>query len=309
MVALALHKFAFPKRGIRYATCMTDDKRVSMILLISCPDRCGIVAAVTRFLADHRANIINLDEHVDLDAGVFFMRVEWDVAGCSLQETMFAEEFAPVANDFDMQWELHRSDRVQRMGILVSKLPHCLFDLLFRVQTHEWNVEVPVIISNHPDLESVAQQFGIPFHCLPLTPDNKAEQEAAILELLSRHRVDFVVLARYMQILSPEFVRQYPMRIINIHHSFLPAFPGAKPYHSAHARGVKVIGATSHYVTAELDEGPIIEQDIVRVSHKDSIADFIRKGRDLEKIVLARAVRCHILHKILVYNKKTVIFD
>ena len=280
-----------------------------MILLISCPDRCGIVAAVTQFLAQHHANIINLDEHVDVDAGVFFMRVEWETAGCSLREESFGHEFQTVADRFAMQWELHRSDKVQRMGILVSKLPHCLFDLLFRVRTREWNIEVPVIISNHPDLEPVAKQFDMPFHCLPVTSAGKPKQEAAILELLRHHQVDFVVLARYMQILSPEFVSRYPMRIINIHHSFLPAFPGAKPYHSAYERGVKVIGATSHYVTAELDQGPIIEQDIIRVSHKDSIDDFVRKGRDLEKIVLARAVRLHILHKILVHNGRTVVFD
>lgn len=288
---------------------MSEEARVSMILLISCPDRRGIVAAVTTFLAEHGANIINLDEHVDLAASAFFMRVEWDAQKCDLDLARFGDAFQAVSNRFGMKWEIYRSDEPQRMAIFVSKQPHCLFELLFRVQTCEWNIHVPLIVSNHPDLESVAHQFNIPFYCFPITPTTKLEQENKILALLKEHRVDFIALARYMQILSPAFVERYPFRIINIHHSFLPAFPGSKPYHSAYERGVKVIGATSHYVTAELDQGPIIEQDIIRVTHKDTVDDLVRKGRDLEKLVLARAVRWHILHKILVYNNRTVIFD
>lgn len=288
---------------------MNTDSRRSIILLIFCPDRKGIVAAVTSFLAKHNGNILHLDQHVDLQQNVFFMRVEWEEAGFAIPHQDIARHFQPVADEFKMQWELHFSDAVPRMAVLVSKESHCLYDILSRVQSGEWQVEVPVVISNHPTLEPVAKQFGIPYHTLPVGKDNKPEQERKILDLLKRERADLVVLARYMQILSPDFVARHPSRIINIHHSFLPAFPGAKPYHSAHARGVKIIGATSHYVTSELDTGPIIEQDIIRVSHKDSLEDLIRKGKDLERIVLSRAIWWHIENKILVYNNKTVIFE
>lgn len=288
---------------------MNAELRRSIILLIFCPDRKGIVAAVTSFLARHNGNIIHLDQHVDLQQNVFFMRVEWEEAGFAIPHGEIARHFKPVADEFRMHWELHFSDAVPRMAVLVSKESHCLYDILSRVQSKEWSVEIPLVISNHPTLEPVARQFGIPFHVLPIGKEDKPEQERRVLSLLQEARADFVVLARYMQILSPEFVARYPNRIINIHHSFLPAFPGAKPYHSAHARGVKIIGATSHYVTAELDTGPIIEQDIIRVSHKDSLEDLIRKGKDLERVVLSRAIWWHLENKVLVYNNKTVIFE
>jgi formyltetrahydrofolate deformylase len=288
---------------------MNADSTRSIVLLISCPDRKGIVAAVTAFLAQNNGNIIHLDQHVDFQENVFFMRVEWEEKGFAMPHDRIASAFRPIADEFKMRWELRYSDYVPRMALFVSKESHCLYDVLSRVQAGEWQVEVPVVVGNHPDLEPAARKFGIEFRHIPVTPGDKEAQEAKELELLREKRADFVVLARYMQILSPKFVAEYPNRIINIHHSFLPAFPGAKPYHSAYARGVKIIGATSHYVTADLDTGPIIEQDIIRVSHKDSLEDLIRKGKDLEKIVLARAVWRHLENKILVYNNKTVIFE
>ena len=288
---------------------MSADSTRSIVLLISCPDRKGIVAAVTAFLAKNNGNIIHLDQHVDFEENVFFMRVEWEEKGFALPHGRIAEAFQPIADEFRMRWELRYSDYVPRMALFVSKESHCLYDVLSRVQAGEWQVEVPVVVGNHRDLEPVAAKFGIEFRHVPVTAEHKEAQEAQELELLREKRADFVVLARYMQVLSPKFVAEYPNRIINIHHSFLPAFPGAKPYHSAYARGVKIIGATSHYVTADLDTGPIIEQDIIRVSHKDSLEDLIRKGKDLEKIVLARAVWRHLENKILVYNNKTVIFE
>jgi formyltetrahydrofolate deformylase len=281
----------------------------SAILLISCPDRQGIVAAVTRFIAEHHGNIIHLDQHVDFQGNIFLMRVEWEEAGFAIPRAEIGDRFRAIADEFRMQWELRWSDRVPNMAVFVSRDPHCLYDVLARVESGEWKVRVPVIVGNHPDLAPVAKTFGIPFETVPIESGNKAAQERRELDLLARHEVDFVVLARYMQILSPGFVDRFPNRIINIHHSFLPAFPGAKPYHSAYARGVKIIGATSHYVTSDLDMGPIIEQDIVRVSHRDSIEDFIRKGKDLEKVVLARAIWWHLQNRILVYNNKTVIFE
>jgi formyltetrahydrofolate deformylase len=278
-------------------------------MLISCPDRKGIVAAVTAFIAKHNGNIIHLVQHVDEFENVFFMRVEWEEKGFDVPRHEIGDAFRPIAETFHMQRELRYSDSVPRMAVFVSKESHCLYDALSRVQAGEWTAQVPVIISNHSDLEPVAQKFGVDFKVFPVTQDNKAAQEKRELELLKQHKVDFIVLARYMQILSGAFVAQYPSQIINIHHSFLPAFPGAKPYHSAHARGVKIIGATSHYATADLDTGPIIEQDIIRVSHKDTVEDFIRRGKDLEKIVLSRAIWWHLQNKILVYNNKTVIFE
>ena len=288
---------------------MNTEASRSFILLISCPDQRGIVAAVTTFISHNNGNIIHLDQHVDFQENVFFMRVEWEERGFAIARDRIPEQFHDIATKFRMQWQLHNSDAVSRMAVFVSKESHCLYDVLSRVQAEGWRVEVPLIVSNHPDLESVARNFGIAFHLFPMTGKNKDEQEKREIELLKQNRIDFVVLARYMQILSEPFVAAYPHRIINIHHSFLPAFPGAKPYHSAYARGVKIIGATSHYVTSELDTGPIIEQDIVRVTHKDALEDLIRKGKDLEKIVLARAIWWHIQNKILVYNNKTVIFE
>ena len=280
----------------------------SAILLISCPDQRGIVAAVTTFLAKHRGNILDLEQHTDAAEGVFFMRVEWDLAGFGVSVAAFAKAFGPVASRFDMTWELRPSSRPSRMAIFVTREAHCLYDILARHQSGEWNVEIPLIVSNRADLMYVAAQFKIPFHVIPITPENRLEQERDTLALLRKHRVDTVVLARYMQILSASFVAKLPHRIINIHHSFLPSFAGAKPYHAAHERGVKIIGATSHYVTEDLDKGPIIEQDIVRVSHRDSVEACIRKGKDVEKIVLSRAITAHLEHRVLVYKNRTVVF-
>ncbi len=282
----------------------------SATLLIHCRDQEGLVAAITHFIAAHNGNIIYLDQHVDAQKQVFFMRIEWELERFAIPAEEIGPRFeAELAQRFNMSWRLHFSNEVPRMAIFVSKLSHCLFDLLARYQSGEWQVEVPLIISNHEDLRPVAERFGIDFHVLPITKENKREQEEREIELLQQHDIDFIVLARYMQILSPEFIDRYPERIINIHHSFLPAFPGAKPYHSAHARGVKIIGATSHYVTSELDAGPIIDQGVTHVSHRDSVEDLVRKGRDLEKLVLARAVYAHIQNKVLSYDNRTVIFD
>jgi len=287
----------------------TKSKTPSAVLLISCPDQKGIDAAITGFISEHHGNIIHLDQHVDFEQNVFFMRIEWELEGFLIEQNQIEEQFRLQADKFDITWQLFFTARKPRMAIFVSRLSHCLHDILARVHPDEWQVEIPLIIGNHPDLGNLVSKFGIPYHHIPITKDNKAEQEKKELELLQEHQVDFVVLARYMQIISPLLLTAYKNRMINIHHSFLPAFPGARPYHSAHARGVKIIGATSHYVTTDLDAGPIIEQDIIRVSHKDRIIDLVRKGRDLEKIVLSRAIWNHLQHKILVYNNKTVIFD
>lgn len=280
----------------------------SAILLIACPDRQGIVCAVTDFLMRHNGNIIDLEQHTDSEEQVFFMRVEWELNGFALPRDQISEKFSLIADRFKMKYELHFSDYKPRMAIFVSKFPHCLLDLLARQSSGDLNAEIPLILSNHADLEPVAKMHGIEFHCVPVSKENKAEQEAAQLELLKQHAIDVIVLARYMQILSDGFCGNFPNRIINIHHSFLPAFVGAKPYHSAHQRGVKIVGATSHYVTGDLDEGPIIEQEVMRVSHRDSVESLIRKGRDLEKLVLARAVWSHLQNKVLVYKNRTVVF-
>jgi formyltetrahydrofolate deformylase len=281
----------------------------SAVLLIACPDRKGLVATITEFIYTNNGNIIHLDQHVDAQHKIFFMRIEWNLADFRIPADAISAVFGEIATRFNMDWSLQLSDFVPRMAVFVSSQLHCLYDLLSRYQSQEWRIEIPLIMSNHRAAEQIVHQFAIDFHYLPVTRDNKREQEASQLELLHAYQVDFIVLARYMQILSGDFAAHYPNRIISIHHSFLPAFAGAKPYHSAYDRGVKIIGATSHYVTAELDNGPIIEQDVVRVSHKDAVRDLIRKGKDLEKIVLARAIRNHIQHKILVYNNKTVIFE
>ena len=281
---------------------------LSATLLIYCPDRKGLVAAVTDFISKHDGNILHLDQHVDEQENVFFMRVEWDLANFQIKREAIAVRFGEIAASFNMTWQLHFSDHIPRMAIFVSKEAHCLYDILYRQQSGEWQVEIPVIISNHPDMSDLAAKFGIPYRVVPVSKDTKTEAEQVQLALLSEFQIDFVVLARYMQIISDNFVSHYPNRIINIHHSFLPAFAGAKPYHRAHGRGVKIIGASSHYVTAELDAGPIIEQDIMRVNHRDSVEDLVRKGKDVEKLVLSRAVRYHLNHQVLVYNNKTVIF-
>jgi len=298
------------------ATKVTDlmgttqpDTASTAILIIHCPDSRGIVAAVTQLLNEHDGNIVYLDQHVDQQRQLFLMRIEWELHDFAVSLDEFSRLFEQrVAQRYDMQWRLHRSYDTPRMAVFVSKLSHCLYDILARYRTGEWRVEIPIVISNHPDMQDVVKRFGVDYRWFQLTKENKQAVEHEMLTLLSNYNIDFVVLARYMQILSEGFVERYPNRIINIHHSFLPAFPGAKPYHSAHKRGVKIIGATSHYVTAELDAGPIIEQDVVRVTHADTVRDFLRKGRDLEKVVLARAIRAHIKRKILVYDNKTVVF-
>ncbi len=286
------------------------EKRNTAILLIHCPDKQGILATVTEFLNKNNGNIIYLDQHVDRQEKIFYMRVEWELDGFAIPTEKIAEYFETlIAHPLEMFWRLYFTSEVPKMALFVSQMPHCLFDILGRYTAGEWDVKIPLIISNHETLKPVAEQFGINFHYFPVTNENKAEQEKKELELLKKHNIDFVVLARYMQILSGDFVKQYPNKIINIHHSFLPAFAGAKPYHAAHKRGVKIIGATSHYVTSDLDAGPIIEQDVTRCSHVDTIQKLIRKGRDLEKIVLSQAVYKHLQRKILAYHNRTVVFN
>ena len=278
-------------------------------LLINCPDRKGLVAAIADFLYRHDANILHADQHQDAEQNLFLMRVEWDLTNFALDPVQFEREFSPIAEKFEMRWQLKLASRKSRIAIFVSKYDHCLTDLLYRHQSGELDCEIPLIISNHADTKRLADFYGIPFHVVEVNKDNKAEAEAAQFALLDAHDIDLIVLARYMQVLSSTFVARYPSRIINIHHSFLPAFVGARPYHRAFERGVKLIGATSHYVTEVLDEGPIREQDLARVSHRDQLVDLIQKGRDLEKVVLSRAVRWHIENRILLYSNKTVIFD
>lgn len=289
---------------------MTDSTKKSAILLIHCIDQPGIVVAITAFIHNNGGNILYLDQHVDSERGIFFMRIEWDLKKFSIQQDKIAEHFETlVGSRYEMTSQLHFSDTKLRMALFVSKMSHCFYDLLARYESGELSVEIPIIISNHTDLQHVAERLCIDFQCIPVTKDNKKQQEEKQKELLRQHNIDFIVLARYMQVLSDDFVKNYPQRIINIHHSFLPAFPGGRPYHSAYERGVKIIGATSHYVTTDLDAGPIIEQDVVHVSHKDSVEDMVRIGRDLEKIVLARAVRHHVHHDLLVYQNRTVVFE
>lgn len=280
----------------------------SAILLISCPDQKGEVATIADFVFRHGGNILHADEHADEESGLFLMRVEFDPKDFDFDLNDFGKRFSPVAQKFQMTWRLAQSSQRPRMIIFVSKYDHCLVDLLYRQQSGELACDIPLIISNHPDAQPLAEFYKIPYAIVDVRKDNKHEAEAKIESLIDRHRPDFMVLARYMQILSNEFVNRYAQRIINIHHSFLPAFVGARPYHQAFQRGVKLIGATSHYVTEVLDDGPIIEQDVVRVSHRDTVDDLIRKGRDLEKVVLSRAVRAHVENRVLVYGNKTVVF-
>lgn len=278
-------------------------------LLITCPDAKGIVAAIADFLHQHNANILHADQHQDAENNLFLMRVEWDLASFNLDEASFNQAFAVIADKFSMQWQLKLSQHKARVAIMVSQYDHCLADLLHRHKSGELACEIPLVISNHRDTEKLVQFYGVDFHYIAVTKDNKAEAEAAQFKLFDEYNIDLIVLARYMQILSPDFVSRYPQRIINIHHSFLPAFIGARPYHRAFERGVKLIGATGHYVTEVLDEGPIIEQGIERISHRDQVEDLIQKGRDLERVVLSKAVRWHIENRILLYANKTVIFD
>jgi formyltetrahydrofolate deformylase len=283
--------------------------KTSAILLVACPDQKGEVASISDFVYRHNGNILHADEHADEESGLFLMRVEFDPKDFDIDLADFDKHFSPVAEKFDMKWRLAQSSHRPRMIILVSKYDHCLVDLLYRHKSGELPCDIPLIISNHPDNKPTADFYRIPYITIPVPKENKRQAEEKILGLLRQHDPDFMVLARYMQILSNEFVHQYPQRIINIHHSFLPAFVGAKPYHQAFTRGVKLIGATSHYVTEVLDDGPIIEQDVVRISHRDSLDDLLQKGRDLEKVVLSRAVRWHIENRVLLYGNKTVVFD
>ena len=289
---------------------MNSQKTPTAILLLHCPDQQGIIAMVTDFIGKNLGNIIYLDQHVDHVERTFFMRVEWEIDKFLIPKEKISEFFSTLyAKQYNMNFRLYFNDYKPRMAIFVSKMSHCLYDLLARYTAGEWDVEIPLIVSNHPDMEVVANRFGIPYHYFNITKENKAEQEAKELDLLKTSGIDFIVLARYMQIVSGDFITHFPDRIINIHHSFLPAFVGAKPYHAAYERGVKLIGATGHYVTTELDAGPIIEQDITRISHIDTIDTLLKKGRDLEKIVLSRSVEKHIQRKILVYKNKTIIFN
>ena len=281
--------------------------KASAVLLIDCPDRKGLVARVSGLLYERGANILHADQHIDHDLGLFFMRVEWGLDGFDL--AAFREVFTPIAAELNMNWKLTSSERPPRVALFCSQYLHCMADLLHRWRTGELACEIPVIISNHREVEELAAFYGVPFEHVPVTTDTRAEAEAKQLALLARHEIDLVVLARYMQILSPQFVAHYPAAIINVHHSFLPAFTGARPYHAAHARGVKLIGATSHYATEVLDDGPIIEQDVARISHRDQVEDLVARGRDLERMVLSRAVRWHIDRRILCYGNKTVVFD
>ncbi len=279
-------------------------------LLIHSPDRPGLVAAVTDFISVNRGNILYLEQHVDRHEGIFFMRVEWDLTDFLIPQEKIEDYFQTLyAQKYAMTFRLYLSDYKPRMAVFVSKMSHCLFDILARYTAGEWNVDLPLIVSNHEDLRWVADKFGIAYHVFDMKNGPKEEVEATQMTLLKENKIDFIVLARYMQILTDDFIRAYPNKIINIHHSFLPAFVGAKPYHAAYERGVKIIGATSHYVTTELDAGPIIEQDVTRITHKNSVEDLVRKGKDLEKIVLSRAIENHINRRILVYKNKTVVFS
>jgi len=289
-------------------TISDRSKSRTVVLTMYCPDQRGIVSAVTRFLFNNNGNILYLDQHVDNSEKVFFMRIEWDLDGFRIPAEKISADFHAIARKFNMNWKMFFSWEVPKMAIFVSKFSHCLDDILARYNSGEWNIEIPLIISNHNDLRSTVEKFNIPFHFYPNTENNISREEDEI-KLLEESGIDIIVLARYMQILSGDFISRFEDRIINIHHSFLPAFPGSKPYHSAFERGVKVLGATSHYVTKELDAGPIIGQDVTHITHRDSVQDMIRKGRDLEKIVLSRAIYAHLTRKIMVYKNKTVVFS
>lgn len=279
------------------------------ILRVQCPDRKGLDAALADFIFRANGNILHFEQHQVADMGLYLARIEWDLAGFQIDSKDFARHFSPIADRMKMQWQMTLSDERLRVAVFVSKYDHCLVDLLYRWHTHELACEIPLILSNHPDAKRHADFYGLPFYEIEISGENKPDAERRQRELLAQHRIDLIVLARYMQILSPEFIAAYPQRIINIHHSFLPAFLGAKPHHQAFERGVKLLGATAHYVTEVLDDGPIIEQDVIRISHRDSVQDLVQKGRDLEKIVLSRAVGWHLENRVLLYGNKTVVFD
>lgn len=283
---------------------------MKVTILINCPDKSGIISSVTQFIHSHSGNVVYLDQHVDPASNIFFMRLEIEFEVAAFEKANFRNAFKElIAQPYNMHWDFYLDNTKPKMALFVSKYNHCLYDLLGRYNAGELAVDIPFILSNHPDLKFIADQFNIPFFHIPCSRQNRKEAEEKQLFLLKEYNIDFIVLARYMQIVSNSLIDVFPNRIINIHHSFLPSFAGAKPYHAAFERGVKIIGATSHYVTSELDEGPIIEQDVIPVSHSHSIADFISKGRDLEKIVLSRAIKLHVLRKTMVYNNKTIIFS
>ena len=289
-----------------------QDMKPTAILLLHCPDEQGIISEVTKFITDNQGNIVYLDQYVDREDGMFFMRIKWELKNFTIPREKIYEYIDTLYSQrYNMTFNLYFNDERPRMAIFVSKMSHCLYDLLARYKAGEWNVDIPCIVSNHEDLRYVAEQFNIPYYVWSIKKDhsNKEEVEKAEMELLKKEKVTFIVLARYMQIITDGMISAYPHKIINIHHSFLPAFIGAKPYHQAWERGVKIIGATSHYVTADLDAGPIIEQDVTRITHKDTPESLVLKGKDLEKIVLSRAVTKHIERKILTYNNKTIIFS
>jgi formyltetrahydrofolate deformylase len=277
-------------------------------LLVSCPDRRGLVAKIANFIYANGGNIIDADQHTDFAAGLFLTRIEWQLEGFNLPRDAIAVAFSAIAQPLNAQWQLHFSDTVPRIAIWVSLQDHCLLDLIWRHRAKEFSAEIGAIVSNHLELKELAEQFDIPYYHIPINPETKREQESKQLEILRQLKIDLVVLAKYMQILSEDFIKNFP-KIINIHHSFLPAFVGANPYQQAYKRGVKIIGATAHYVTSDLDAGPIIEQDVVRVSHREDVEDLIRKGKDLERMVLARAVRSHLQNRVLVYGNRTVVFE
>jgi formyltetrahydrofolate deformylase len=286
-----------------------DAGRPTATLLISCPDQMGIVATVSDFIYKNNANILESEQHQDLDLNLFLMRIEWALADFKFEMSDFAQRFAPIAERFQMSWRVALSNQRPKVAILVSRLDHCLQDLLYRQRAGELRCEFPLVISNHADARRWADFYNVPYHVIPVEKDSKRSAEKMTLELLSEHNIDLIVLARYMQILSPEFIARFPSRIINIHHSFLPAFIGAKPYHRSYERGVKLVGATAHYVTEVLDEGPIIEQGVIRITHRDTLEALIEKGRDLEKVVLSRAVRWHVENRVVLYGNKVAVFD
>jgi formyltetrahydrofolate deformylase len=293
----------------RYRVPRAEAEIPTAVLLVNCPDRKGIVVAVAKFLFERGANILHADQHQDNKLGLFFMRIEWDLRDFSLDPVTFRLRFTDLAGEFEMNWEVHYTRELPAVALFTSRHLHCLVDLLHRFSIGEMRCTIPLIISNHPDARPIAEFHGVDFHCIPLEGSRKSEAEELQVKLLEQKKIDVIALARYMQILSPEFVARYPHQIINVHHSFLPAFSGSRPYVGAFERGVKMIGATSHYVTNDLDEGPIIEQDVVRISHRDQLENLVQKGRDMERIVLARAIRWHLDHRILCYKNKTVVFD
>jgi formyltetrahydrofolate deformylase len=286
-----------------------SEKKLTATLLLSCADRRGLVSRISHFVFERGGNIIDLSEHVDSGEQQFFLRISWDMDGFTISPEDLTDAFAPLAKEFDARWKIRLNQKKHRLAIFVSRADHCLLEILWRHSLGEYNADICLVLSNHESLAPLSERYNVPFHLFRITPENKSQQEQLELDLLKKEEIDTVALARYMQVLSPRFVERYPNGIINIHHSFLPAFAGSNPYSQAYERGVKIIGATSHYVTEDLDEGPIIEQDITHITHRDSLEDLVRKGRDLERLVLARAIRLHLEDRVLVHGRKTIVFD